>query len=159
MDKSEADKVRTEGVPVWRSLGAALCLAGFLLGCDSYSDIRATLSPSDEARFSRGQREATACWSCHDVTGSALKVGPPLGGIMGRQVGAVPAFPYSDALRASNWVWTEENLDLFLSAPQSILPGNRMLSAPLLDSRRREDLLFFLSRVSGEGNGPNSAQP
>ena len=143
----------------WRILRTALGLAGLLLGCDSYSDIRATLSPSDEARFSRGQREATACWSCHDVTGSALKVGPPLGGIMGRQVGAVPAFPYSDALRASNWVWTEETLDLFLSAPQSILPGNRMLSAPLLDSRRREDLLFFLSRVSGEGNGPNSAQP
>ena len=132
---------------------------GLLWGCDSYSEIRATLSPLDADRFSRGQREATACWACHDVTGSSLKVGPPLGGLMGRRVGAVAAFPYSDALRASNWVWTEETLDRFLAAPQRVLPGNRMLSAPLLNSQRREDLIFFLSRVWGRENGQNSAQP
>jgi len=78
---------------------------------------------------------------------------------MGRRVGAVVAFPYSDALMASDLVWTEKTLDLFLVAPQRLLPGNRMISPVLVDSQRREDLIFFLSHASNRGNGRNSAQP
>jgi len=125
-----------------------LVATGLLLGCDNYSDLRASLSPAEEAQFSRGQREATACWSCHDVTGSALKVGPPLGEMMGRRAGAVPGFPYSEALQGTDLVWTEKTLDAFLAAPQRLLPGNRMLSPALREPQRRADLIFFLRQVT-----------
>ena len=83
------------------------------------------------------------------MTGSALKVGPPLGAIMGRRVGVVPGFPYSEALRGSDLVWTEQNLDAFLGAPQRLLPGNRMISPALREPQRRADLIFFLKQVNG----------
>ena len=159
VDRTEVDRQPGRGASSGWGRWALVCLAGLFLGCDSYSEIRANLSSADQARFARGQREATACWSCHDVTGSALKVGPPLGGVLGRRVGAVAAFPYSEALRGSNLVWTEQTLDRFLAAPQRVLPGNRMLSASLVDSQRRADLIFFLSHVSGQGSEPNPAHP
>lgn len=149
--KSEAKKAG-----LGRVAGAVFSLIGFLLACDGYSEIRASLSPADQARFARGQREATACWSCHDVTGSALKVGPPLGGIMGRRVGSSSPFPYSDALRHSGLVWTKSTLDAFLASPQRLLPGNRMISPALGDSRRRGDLVFFLTEVWSRDSGPNA---
>lgn len=138
---------------------AVFCLAGLVLGCDGYSDLRASLGPADQARFARGQREATACWTCHDLTGSALKVGPPLGGVMGRRVGGVTDFPYSEALRASNRVWTEDTLDAFLASPQEFLPGNRMISPALGDFQRRRDLIFFLSQVWGQEAGKKASRP
>ena len=81
-------------------------------------------------------------------TGSALKVGPPLGEMMGRRAGAVPGFPYSEALQGSDLVWTEQSLDAFLVAPQRVLPGNRMISPALREPQRREDLIFFLRQVT-----------
>ena len=135
------------------------CGLAVLLGCDSYSDLRASLDPSEQAQFARGQREATACWSCHDVTGSALKVGPPLGEMMGRRVGAVPGFPYSDALRGSDVVWTEQNLDAFLGAPQRLFPGNRMISPALREPQRRADLIFFLKQVNRPKAAPGVPRP
>ena len=132
-----------------QAVATALLLVGFLLGCDGYSDIRDSLSPTDQARFARGQRSATACWSCHDVTGSAVKVGPPLGSIMGQRVGSSSPFPYSDALRNSDLIWTASTLDAFLASPQRVLPGNRMIAPALGDPRRRGDLVFFLTQVWG----------
>ncbi len=136
-----------------------LCAAGLLLGCDNYSDLRASLGPAEKAQFSRGQREATACWSCHDVTGSALKVGPPLGDMMGRRAGAVPGFPYSEALQGSDLVWTAQTLDAFLVTPQRVLPGNRMISPALREPQRRADLIFFLRQVTRSKTEPVAPHP
>lgn len=126
-------------------------LAGLLGGCDDYSQVRATLDPAERARFDRGQREATPCWSCHDVMGKGRNLGPPLGGFYGRGAGEAPDYPYSPALEASDLIWNEQTLDAFLAAPQRLIPGNRMLSPPLTDPARRADLIFFLTRASPSG--------
>jgi cytochrome c len=134
--------------PGWM-VGVCLVACLGVGGCNPYSEIRSELSPADQMRFDRGLRSATPCWSCHDLTGDAIKVGPPLLGLFGQQAGFVKGFPYSPALRASRVVWETGTLDHFLVDPQGLIPQNRMLSAPLVDSQSRTDLIFFLRLVSG----------
>ena len=130
----------------------AACLG--LLGCDPYSADKAELRPADRARFERGARAATPCWSCHDLVGDAIKVGPPLKGVFGRPAGDVKGFPYSPALLKTEVVWNARTMDAFLLSPQAIIPGNRMLSPPLRDIARRSDLVFFLSVVTRPSPDP-----
>lgn len=78
---------------------------------------------------------ATACAECHSL--DRAKLGPPLAGVVGRRAGTVAGFPYSPALAASGIVWTEANLEKWLSGPQALVPGARMpMALPDLDSRR-----------------------
>jgi cytochrome c2 len=48
-----------------------------------------------------------ACEACHSL-GSAPdhRVGPPLGNLLDRKAAAIEGYRYSEALRASEWVWT-----------------------------------------------------
>ena len=116
--------------------------------CDRYGEIRSGLNAMDQARFNRGQKAATPCWSCHDVTGADLKIGPPLQGLIGRPAGSVTGYPYSPASRASSFIWTEAKLDAFLASPQSVIPGNRMIAPRITNPEQRADLVFFLSKVT-----------
>ena len=57
-----------------------------------------------------------ACEACHSL-GSAPdhRVGPPLGKLLNRQIAAIKGYRYSEALRASEWVWTLPTLLAWLS--------------------------------------------
>jgi cytochrome c len=133
--------------PSRRALWALLALLAAAiapLGCDDYGDIRAGLDEAEVARFDRGMRAAVPCWSCHDVTGTAIKVGPPLSGIVGRPAASAHPYGYSNALRASGIVWTPATLDRFLADPARFVPGTRMVSPGIADPALRGDLVFFL---------------
>jgi cytochrome c len=129
-------------------VGGLLPLVIAVTGCDSYGEIREGLSEPERARFDSGMRQATACWSCHDVTGEATNVGPPLRGLFGRRAGTLPEYPYSEALRASQVVWNRRSLDAFLANVQGFVPGNRMLSGGVPSAGARADLIFFLEHVT-----------
>ena len=131
----------------WAIIGGWLLACFFLIGCDPYGDTRAELGEADARRFDRGLRAATPCWSCHDPRGDALKIGPPLSNLFGRKAGSVKGFPYSAAMRDSPVVWNESSLDRFLQSPQSLIPSNRMLSAPIADPGSRGDLVFFFAAL------------
>jgi cytochrome c len=131
-----------------RALYATLTLTAILGiaagGCsDPYAEVRAKLSDTDRARFDRGARAASPCAACHDLAGTAAKIGPPLRGLAGRQAGALPGFAYSPALAGSGVIWGPRTLDAFLASPQSFLPGTRMVSPGVADAQRA-DLVFFL---------------
>lgn len=128
-------------------VGVCLLACFGLTGCDPFSDVRAGLNPADRERFDRGLRVATPCWSCHDPTGDAFKIGPPLRGLFGQRAGFVKGFPYSSEMRESPVEWNERTLERFLANPQSLIPQNRMLSAPMADARARADLVFFLGLI------------
>lgn len=119
-----------------------------LSACDPYSDIKAGLSDSERAVFQRGQRAATPCWTCHDITGTGTKVGPHLSGVIGRTVGSLPSYAYSDGLQASTLVWDRRTLDAFLANAQGFAPGSSMVSPGVPDARERAALIFFLERVT-----------
>jgi len=87
------------------------------------------------------------CIRCHAI--ACNRNGPKLGGVIGRNVGAVADFPgYSEALKKSGLVWTDKTLDDFLKDPNKLVPGNRMASAGRLESaKQRKMLIRFLKRA------------
>jgi cytochrome c len=90
------------------------------------------------------------CQACHALVPNAgQKPGPQLAGLIGRPVAGDPAFDYSPALRAARDkadAWTRERLDLFLSDPEAMYPGQWMGSPPIRDPKQRADLLCVLGR-------------
>jgi cytochrome c len=128
----------------------ALMLASLpvVSACDPYSDIKAELTDSERAVFQRGQRAATPCWTCHDLTGTGTKVGPHLSGVIGRTVGSLPSYTYSDVLQASTLVWDRRTLDAYLADVQGFAPGGLMVSPGVPNSGERAALIFFLEKVT-----------
>jgi cytochrome c len=96
------------------------------------------------------RRAFEPCLACHGLSRDAgVKPGPQLAGLIGRRVAGDPAFDYSPALRAGRDkgdVWTRDTLDLFLSDPEMMYPGQWMGSPPIRDAKTRADLLCVLSR-------------
>lgn len=64
------------------------------------------------------------CASCHKVTGKHA-VGPSLKGVIGRKAGTAEGFKrYSKNMKAAGekgLVWTEENIDKFITNPKAFL--------------------------------------
>jgi cytochrome c len=64
-------------------------------------------------------------------------------GVVGRRAGAVAGYAYSSALKNANIVWTEDNLDRWLTDPQKLVPGTRMYFS-LSNPQDRADVIAFL---------------
>ncbi len=66
------------------------------------------------------------CAACHDSKGAGADLGPSLAGVVGRKAGSRDDFRYSRPMARSGIVWSEQNLDAFLKAPDQFVPGTRM---------------------------------
>jgi len=64
-------------------------------------------------------------------------------GVVGRTAGTVPDYNYSPALRNAKIVWTEANLDRWLTDPQDFVPGTKMFYE-VKNPQDRADLIAFL---------------
>lgn len=97
----------------------------------------------------RGAELWGKCQACHtiDPQGRTL-VGPPLYGVFGRAAGAVSGYRYSEALRKSGIVWTDDSLNSYLAATQDFVPGSRMYGG-LAIAQDRADLLAWMHKVIG----------
>jgi cytochrome c len=94
----------------------------------------------------RGEEVYDGCKSCHSI--DANEIGPMHRGVVGRKAGSVPGYRYSPALKSANIVWTEENLDKWLSDPDKMVPGTKMYYE--LDSAQdRADVIAFLKAKAG----------
>jgi len=89
-----------------------------------------------------GEAVFMQCRACHDLVQN--RIGPPLHGVVGHKVGAVPGFPYSDAAKNSGIVWTPEKLFQYLEKPQRVIPGTRMTFAGISDPQKRADVIAYL---------------
>jgi len=88
------------------------------------------------------------CTACHSVDYPG--VGPAHRGVFGRQAGSAKGFDhYSPALKASGLVWTEVNLDRWLTDPEKLVPGQAMsISVP--DAGERADIIAYLRTLTVE---------
>lgn len=93
-----------------------------------------------------GKSVFKACAVCHAID-HANRVGPGLGGIIGRQAGTAADFSYSNAMKKSGIVWDTTSLNAFLEAPQKAVPGTRMPYAGLKDATDRGDLVGYLATL------------
>ena len=93
------------------------------------------------ADISRGEELYQGCQDCHSIEKN--DVGPMHKGIVGRAAGTVPGYNYSPALRNAKIIWTEENLDKWLTNPQELIPGTKMFYE-VKNAQDRADIIAFL---------------
>jgi cytochrome c2 len=84
---------------------------------------------SDATPEERGRQIfQVACASCHSLNGD-VGAGPPLNGVVGRRIGSVEGFAYSQALAGRDNVWTEQTMTQLMLDPQRHFPGTTMPQA------------------------------
>ena len=89
----------------------------------------------------RGQTLYKGCADCHSINENG--VGPMHKGVVGRKAGSVPGYDYSPDLKNSGIVWTEENLDKWLTGPQAMVPETKMFF-DVPDAQDRADIIAYL---------------
>jgi cytochrome c len=96
-----------------------------------------------------GQGEAKKCAACHTFeSGGAAKIGPPLWGVVGRDIASVNGFAYSDALTEKEGSWTFEALNAFIGNPKGFAPGTKMAFAGIKKPEDRADVLVYLRSLA-----------
>ena len=128
-------------------------IATLIAACSGSSDdeVDADPIPAVDTLMSEGKRVFSSCASCHTVNkGGGSTIGPNLWGVFDSQAASKTDFTYSDALKNSGVVWTEESLDKYLTNPGEYLPGGTMAFPGVPADDDRKALLAFLSKVSTE---------
>jgi cytochrome c len=122
---------------------AALCAAA--LSFTATVPAAAQMAAAESA-LARGQSIYGRCLACHALDRD--RVGPRHCGLFGRRAGTVPGFQYSDAMRRSGIVWSDETLDRFLADPLKAVPGTTMGYAGIKDAGERRDLIAWLKEAN-----------
>lgn len=86
------------------------------------------------------------CIGCHAI--ECNRSGPKLGDLLDREAGTVPDFDnYSDAMKDAEIIWNQENLNAYLSDPETFIPNNAMAGfGKVEDDSERQSLIEFLSQ-------------
>ncbi len=89
---------------------------------------------------------ARKCSICHTLTpDGANRAGPTLHGVFGRRIGTLPGYPYSEALKRLDIIWTEETVSrLFELGPDEFTPGSKMPLQKMTDKAQRDALIAYL---------------
>lgn len=86
----------------------------------------------------------TSCTACHAIDSN--KVGPAHRGVLGRRVGSLPGYRYSDELARSRLRWTPQTLNLWLEDPEELVAGQRM-GFQVDSAQERADLIAYLATL------------
>lgn len=97
------------------------------------------------ADIDAGESAFRQCSACHQYAAERNAGGPHLVGIVGREVGAVGDWRYSNALQDAGGIWTPERLEQWLTNPDDYLPGNRMAYPGVRGAQERIDIIGFLA--------------
>ena len=113
--------------------------------------VPATQPPRPLPASAAGKRVFLKCRTCHNIErDGSHTTGPNLWGVFGRKAGSAPDFAYSDSLKNSGIVWSEETIDQWLSKPTTFLPGNKMAFAGLPKEEDRAAVLAYLRKKTAE---------
>jgi cytochrome c len=71
---------------------------------------------------------ARLCKSCHIPTSNkSTPMAPNINGVAGRDIASLADFKYSEGLKGKPGVWTDANLDTYLTAPAQFAAGTKMI--------------------------------
>ncbi len=87
---------------------------------------------------------AARCTACHAVDSN--KLGPAHRGVMGRRVGSLKGYKYSDEMAQSRLRWTPQTLNAWLQDPEDLVVGQRM-GFQVDDAQERADLIAYLATL------------
>ena len=85
---------------------------------------------------------AARCGACHSIDENGA--GPRHRNLLGRRAGSQPGFEYSTAMAQSKLIWTAEQLDRWLSNPNALVAGNKMVVQLANDPEDRADIIAYL---------------
>jgi cytochrome c len=117
------------------------------------------------ADVAKGQNVSHKCEQCHNLNkGGAIKIGPPLYGVVGRARASIAGFDYSSAMKSKGGSWTFDELFKFLKSPQAYIEGTKMTFAGISSAQDRIDLIAYLrtnsdSPVPIPAPAPKAAAP
>lgn len=101
-----------------------------------------------EGDAAHGERVFSRCSNCHSIDAPRTRMGPHLMGVVGRPMAGVADYGnYSQALRdagAAGRVWTEAELQSFISSPKKTIPGTSMRFFGLWSETDIADLIAYL---------------
>jgi cytochrome c len=113
--------------------------------------------PSSGGTLAEGELQfARKCSICHSLRpDGANRAGPTLYRIIGRKVGRLDGYPFSEALRRLDIVWTPQTLSrLFELGPEVFTPGSKMPLQRMADAHQREALIAFIAAATSEAGTP-----
>lgn len=124
-------------------LAAPVLMAG---GCTSAGDPKlAQAGPPDPALVVQGSEAFRRCSGCHSATpDGGSRAGPNLYGLAGTVAGKKDGYFYSEALAASQIVWSTETLDAYLADPDGYIPGSEMRRGTVSDPQERAAIVAYL---------------
>lgn len=87
------------------------------------------------------------CVACHALKRGERAYGPSLFGVLNRPAGSVPGFAYSDGLKKSGLVWTEDNLRKWIANNGALVPSTLMPHVSIGDPAEQIYVVAFLKTL------------
>ncbi len=87
------------------------------------------------------------CAVCHSPDAGTNKLGPSLFGIVGRKAGSVADYTYTPAAKNSGLTWDAATLDKYITDPQAVVPGTKMLFPGVKSADDRKALIGYLATL------------
>jgi cytochrome c2 len=87
------------------------------------------------------------CAVCHSTEPGVDKLGPSLAGVVGRPSASLKEYPYSDAMQKAGVTWTKLVLDKYLTNPQGMVKGTKMLFPGIKSAKDRKVLIDYLATL------------
>jgi cytochrome c len=101
-----------------------------------------------KADVAKGEQVFKKCASCHTAAqGGANGIGPNLYATMGKPLGHIAGFAYSDALKGVGGNWDFDKMDAWLHNPKKFAPGTKMTFAGLSSAEDRANLIVYLNSL------------
>jgi cytochrome c len=94
-----------------------------------------------------GKVQFNKCAACHSGKAGENKIGPSLYGVVGRPSHSIEGFSYSDAMKAYNVTWTNEELNKYLENPRGVVAGTKMIFVGLKKEDERANLIAYLDTL------------
>jgi cytochrome c len=70
-------------------------------------------SASAAGDAAKGEKVFAKCKACHTTEAGKNRVGPSLAGLFGRTAGTVEGYKYSDSMKGSGIVWSDETVSQY----------------------------------------------